>query len=167
MKHENPAGSVTVKLGKLQSEGLQISLSSQPFDPPPKPLNNMAWSSPSPKKALMSLSIFLYLPISTQTLPPGTCVSTTSISEVETGLRSTSQVGGMQMHQDGAIPLSEASVHVLPPQHHSAHHTTFRYPAGIGSPQFISRSPPTVHLKIYFNSKLIFLEWCSSWGSGF
>ena len=71
MKHQNPAGSVTVKLGKLQSgEGLQISLSSQPFDPPPKPLNKMAWSSPSPKKALMSLSIFLYLPISTQDVTP-------------------------------------------------------------------------------------------------
>ena len=75
MKHQNPAGSVTVKLGKLQpGEGLQISLSSQPFDPPPKPLNKMAWSSPSPKNTLLSLLIFLYLSVSTQTLPLGTCV---------------------------------------------------------------------------------------------
>ena len=168
MKHQNPAGSVTVKLGKLQpGEGLQISLSSQPFDPPLKPLSKMAWSSPSPKNTLLSLSVFLYVSVSTQTLPLGTCVSTAGISEVETWLQSTTQVGGMQTHQVGAVPLSAAPVHMLPPQLHSAHHTPFSYSAGIGSPQFISRSPPTVHLKIYFNSKLIFLEQCSSWGRGF
>ena len=95
MKHQNPAGSVTVKLGKLQpGGGLQISLSSQPFDPRPKPLNKMAWSSPSPKKTLMPLSIFLYLSISTQTLPLGTRVSTAGISELETWLQSTTQAGG-------------------------------------------------------------------------
>ena len=139
----------------------------QPFDPPLKPLSKMAWSSPSPKNTLLSLSVFLYVSVSTQTLPLGTCVSTAGISEVETWLQSTTQVGGMQTHQVGAVPLSAAPVHMLPPQLHSAHHTPFSYSAGIGSPQFISRSPPTVHLKIYFNSKLIFLEQCSSWGRGF
>lgn len=159
MKHQNPAGSVTVRLGKLQpGGGLQISLSSQPFDPHPKPLNKMARSSPSPKKTLMPLSIFLYLSISTQTLPLGTRVSIAGISEVETWLQSTTQAGGMQTHQVGAAPLSAAPVHMLPPQVHSAHHTTFSYSAGIGSPRIIGRPPPIVHSKIYFSSKLIFLE---------